>query len=222
MRELSASDVSRLLRKARELSRANAHLKVDLHAARQILMRAMVRREGDAELIRGRWSRRAAQYALLLICTLEESAGRKAAYYESLQTDSQSLTGLSMDSAHARVCERAVRTRDARLRLVRWRSPRPRLAQRLQAFASRVADTLTRPISRLLVPQGEQWMRRALEVGEAFATLSAEGAGTAWELEAVRQAIIRDAGRRYDPQMVEALIAAWQDVLTFHQFRRAA
>lgn len=239
MRALSAADVTRLTRKLRQLQRANRRLRADLRAARRLLMRLLVRREGDGERIRGRFSRRAGQYALLMIRSLEGAGERKHRYYagileNGMLKDPHALEGLTVAAASERIAPASMLRLPPAPGPTGWRAAAlalwRRLAARLRsAPGPRRAYWWSRHWH--LVPQrGESLVGRALEVAQAFEQQAARtGGGLAldgrdhpWALEGVRQEIIRGAGSHYDPLMVEALVAAWSEITAFYRSHRAA
>ncbi|MBM3462384.1 MAG: hypothetical protein FJX76_09805 [Armatimonadetes bacterium] len=219
MMELSAGDVARVVRKVKDLLRANNRFREDLRHARRLLMRALVKREGDSENVRGIYSRRAAQYALLLIRSLEASAERKKAFYSDLARDPKSLYGKPV----ARVLEcRAATVHRLTPTFLSWHN---RLLHTIAAWVGPDPATTFRDWLRrhhFFTSRAEVQVLRALQVGEAFERLAARTGGAEWELERVRQELIRGAGTQFDPLMVEALVTAWSEIVAFHGFRRLA
>lgn len=234
MKELSAADVSRLTRKVYQLQRANRRLRLDLRAARRLLMTALVRREGDSERIHG-FTRRATQYAILLIRAMEESAERKHRYYDGLLEEPRALTGLSMDYVREQLSERLTHFPFDKPQMVSPGSAPPfwrRSWMTLQNWGTRAVHAFQVSRDRLrawwpspnidIFPQrGLALMLRALAVAGAFEQMADE-CRNRLDFERVRAEIIRGAGVRFDPLMVEALLGAWDEVLAFRDSRRAA
>lgn len=243
MRALSREEIPCVLRRVRTLQHSNRRLAIDLRDARFLLMEAMVRRDplSDTLPLRRDFSRRAAQYALLLVRELERGCELKGRYYLCLVGSSRSLHGGAVQRISRRLREQIPGYDDEKPR-VDGMVEQPlvagseglleRILEPLRSLGLRWRESLA-PVGRRLqearwtreleffVPRSQLLMERALEVGQAFSDLTVPG-NSDRELERARESIIREAGSRYDPLMVEALVGSWSLVLRFFRLVHVA
>src|SRR5688500_11996189 len=168
------SDVNKVTRKVRELHRSSRRLRDDLRVARRGLMRALVRRDGDGETIRGGYSRRAPPSAVPPIRHVEAATEKKTRHYADLLENPHALQESASRVVHIGEFGRATGLR-AKLGLHLQMLKRG-LAAIL--FKNKLAERWD-----IMPRRGEQLMERALEVGRAFESLSATASG---DMERVR------------------------------------